>query len=299
MPEHEPYFPRHGNDGYRVGHYDLTLAYRVGTNRLEATAVLTATAEEGDALGAFELDFSNGLRPDRVSVDGMRVRHTHRTGKLRVTLPGDRPIAAGATFQVEVRYAGTPRLVSSPYGGLGWEQLTDGVLVASQPVGAPSWFPCDDRPDRKATYRIAVTTASAYHVVANGMLEERMPGGSTTTWVYRQEAPMSTYLATVQIGRYREIELPGSVPQQLIAPPRLAARAGAAFARQARMIDVFQQRFGPTPSPGTPRSSRTTNSRSRSRRRACPSSARITSLRAGTTNGWSRTNWPTSGSATA
>lgn len=250
MPEHEPYFPRHGNDGYRVDHYDLTLTYRVNTNRLDATAVLTATAEEDGALGAFELDLSAALRIERITVDGTRVRHTHREGKVRVTMPTGQPIGAGESFRIEVRYAGTPRLVPSPYGGLGWEQLTDGVLVASQPIGAPSWFPCDDRPDRKATYRIAVTAAAAYHVVANGVLEEKKPSGSNATWVYRQDAPMSTYLATVQIGRYKEIELPGSVPQRLIVPPRLAARAGTAFARQGRMLDVFQQRFGPYPFAG-------------------------------------------------
>lgn len=250
MSEHEPYFPRHGNDGYRVAHYDLTLAYRVGANRIDATALVLATADGPEPLGAFELDLSSGLRVERVEVEGARVRHTHRAGKLRVTLPGDRPIGPGASFRIEVRYAGTPHPVSSRYGGLGWEQLTDGVLVASQPIGAPSWFPCDDRPDRKATYRIAVTTAASYHVVANGVLEEKTPSGSSATWVYRQDAPMSTYLATVQIGRYAPIELPGKVPQQLIAPPRLVGRARAAFARQARMMDVFEQRFGPYPFTG-------------------------------------------------
>ena len=36
----------------------------------------------------------------------------------------------------------------SPADGasVGWEELTDGALVASQPIGAPSWFPCNDQP---------------------------------------------------------------------------------------------------------------------------------------------------------
>jgi aminopeptidase N len=250
MPEQEPYFPRHGNDGYRVGHYDLTLAYRVAADRLDATAVLSATAEQGAPLTAFELDLSLALRVERVTVDGDRARHIHRAGKLRVTLPADRPIAPGAPFRIEVRYSGTPRPVPSRYGDLGWEQLTDGVLVASQPTGAPSWFPCDDRPDRKATYHFAVTTGAAYHVVASGVLEGKTPAGSNATWYYRQNAPMSTYLATVQIGRYTPIDLAGRVPQAVLAPPRLAARARAAFAGQARMMDVFEQRFGPYPFAG-------------------------------------------------
>lgn len=255
MSELEPYFPRHGNEGYRVAHYDLTLGYRIGANRLEGTAVLTATADAQPAgapepLAAFEFDLSTALRVERVTVDGARVRHTHRAGKLRVTLPGGGPVEPGASFRVEVRYSGTPHLITSPYGGLGWEQLTDGVLVASQPTGAPSWFPCDDRPDRKATYRIAVTTSASYHVVANGVLEARTPSGSSATWIYRQDAPMATYLATVQIGRYTAIDLTADVPQRLVVPPRHTARARTAFAAQPRMMQVFAQRFGPYPFAG-------------------------------------------------
>ena len=83
------------------------------------------------------------------------------------------------------------------------------MIVAGQPHGAPSWFPCNDRPANKATYRIAVTAPSAYHVVANGDARRaaaaapaRRPG------CYEQPEPMATYLATVQIGRYVGADLP-------------------------------------------------------------------------------------------
>ena len=162
------------------------------------------------------------------------------------------PIPAGRGFRLEVRYAGTPKPMPSRFGELGWEQLSDGVLVASQPIGAPSWFPCDDRPDRKAAYRIAVTTASAYHVAATGVLESRTAAGANTTWTYRQDAPTATYQASVQIGRYRAVELPGAgrVPQHLVVPPRFVSRAGGAFAKQPRMIEVFESFFGPYPFDG-------------------------------------------------
>lgn len=241
----QPYFPQRGNEGYRISHYDLGLVYRVTTNRLDGGAVLSATALGPEPLSEFTLDLSGALRVERVLIDGVRARHTQRTDKLRV-LPAE-PLAQDARFKVEIRYGGTPRLMSSRFGGLGWELLTDGVLVASQPIGAPSWFPCDDRPDRKAGFRIAVTTASPYHVVANGMLESRTGGGSTTTWTYRQDAPTATYLATVQIGKYKSIDLEGRVRQHLVVPPRFASRAGNAFGKQPQMFEVFESFFGPYP----------------------------------------------------
>uniref|UniRef100_UPI0018916104 M1 family metallopeptidase n=1 Tax=Catenulispora pinisilvae TaxID=2705253 RepID=UPI0018916104 len=242
-----PYFPRRGNEGYVVEHYELTLDYRVGPNRMSAVAVLTCRATA--RLAAVVLDFSDHLRVDRVILqDGRRLRFEHRKEKLRVTLPT--PVVAGEQVVVEVVYRGAPRPVSSRYGGLGWEQLADGVLVASQPTGAPSWFPCNDRPDEKATYRVQVSTASQYRVVANGRLAPVAHSGSSSTWTFVQDAPMATYLATVQIGPYQRIDLPvvgSGVPQLLVAPVRRASAARAALARQDEMVALFGGLFGPYP----------------------------------------------------
>ena len=63
---------------------------------------------------------------------------------------------------------GAPGPRRSRWGAIGWEELEDGVLVAAQPIGAPTWFPCNDRPDDRARYRIAVTTEADYTVAATG-----------------------------------------------------------------------------------------------------------------------------------
>jgi aminopeptidase N len=248
-PMTEPYFPQRGNEGYLITHYDLSLVYRVPSNRLDAVAVLALTATGPEPLRELNLDLSGALRVERVLLDGVRARHTQRTDKLRIVPSAPPP--AGARFTLEVRYGGGPKLMNSRFGGLGWEQLTDGVLVASQPIGAPSWFPCDDRPDRKAPYRIAITTATAYHVVANGVLEARADSGANTTWTYRQDEPMATYLATVQIGKYRSVDLSArGVQQRVVVPPRFVSRAKTAFAKQPRMIEVFERFYGPYPFAG-------------------------------------------------
>ena len=83
-----------------------------------------------------------------------------RDGELVETYSAAR-IPAGAEFTVEVEYDGSPVPRRTRWGTLGWEELTDGVIVASQPSGAPTWFPCNDRPSDKAAYRIRVTTACA------------------------------------------------------------------------------------------------------------------------------------------
>ncbi|SEH01802.1 Peptidase family M1 [Nonomuraea solani] len=237
-----PYFPGHGDHRYGVTHYDLRLAYRVPANRIDGTARLTVAAAE--PLGVLDLDLGR-FRVAGVTVDGVRTRYTHGQGKLRLTLP--RPLPAGARAGVEVRYSGNPVPVPSRWGGLGWEELTDGALVAGQPIGAPSWFPCNDRPDDKASYRISVTTASPYQVIANGVLVARRRGAGTTTWIYDQIEPMATYLASVQIGRYQLTDIDGI---RLAHPARLATRVRHDFGRQGEMMALFGDHFGPYPFAG-------------------------------------------------
>jgi aminopeptidase N len=244
----DPYLPRHGNDGYRVGHYDLELDYRLATNRLAGRAVLTMVATR--PLPRFSLDLATGMRVDKLAVDGQRTaKFAQRDRKLHVT--PSRPIPEGAEFTVRVRYAGTPRPVTGPWGEVGWEELADGVIVASQPNGAPSWFPCNDHPADKAGYRFTVTTDSPYRVVANGALTDRRPRAGRTTWVYEQSEPMASYLATIQIGRYEIVPLDGRSVWQLAAlPDRLRAAAGVDLARQPRMMELFARLFGDYPFTG-------------------------------------------------
>ncbi|WP_208115816.1 M1 family metallopeptidase [Labedaea rhizosphaerae] len=231
----------HGNPGYHITHYDLALAWRPSTGRLTATARLVVTAV--DALSTVVLDLG-GLTVSKVLVGGQPARWTHRGGKLRIRV--GRTLAAESAIEVEVRYAGRPVPVRTRHWGeVGWDELTDGVIVASQPVGAPSWFPCDDAVGEKATYRIAVSVPDGYTVLANGSRAGKARSGRETTWTFDEPAPMSAYLATVQIGQYADVAL---APGQHAAVTRSKLRAFRHdFARQPQMMSLFVELFGPYP----------------------------------------------------
>ncbi|PYY42469.1 M1 family metallopeptidase [Curtobacterium sp. MCPF17_046] len=243
-PTADPYTPHSGDRRWTTRHHDLRLDYRVATNRLDATATISATADE--PLEKVVLDL-HGLSVDRVHVDGVRAKKVS-VGTHKTTVTPAAPIAAGDEFTVHVRYRGAPRPLRSPWGTLGWEELTDGVIVASQPVGAPSWFPCNDRPDDKATYRIEVTCEAGYEVIANGALLGRERTARGTRWTYAVTEPMATYLATVQIGRYRATKLRGgAVPVTVHHPSDLTAAVRTDFGQVPDMIALFTDRFGPYP----------------------------------------------------
>jgi aminopeptidase N len=122
------------------------------------------------------------------------------------------------------------------------------VLVASQPTGSPSWFPCNDLPSDKATSRVSVTTDQAYTVLSSGVRIARTTRAGRSTWVYEQNVPTPTYLMTLHVGRYvEELVSLGGPAGRLLYPAWLAARVHADFADLPRMMSVFASRFGPYP----------------------------------------------------
>lgn len=215
----DPYLPQNGNFGYRVSRYELDLEYKVAINRLSGTATITAvTLTE---LQEFTLDLSDALSVSKVLVNGKRVaRFASRNGKLRIGLTSK--LATGVAFSVLVRYSGAPRPLQTLWGEVGFEELTEGALVAGQPNGAASWFPCNDHPSAKAAFRIQISTESSYRAIANGKLVGQRVRASQTVWTYEQPEPTSTYLITLQVGVYVMARMSRSpVPIRAALPERL------------------------------------------------------------------------------
>src|SRR5271165_4035496 len=241
----DEYLPKNGNPGYRVSRYELDLQYKVSTNRLSGSVTITAvTVTE---LQQLTLDLSSALTVSKVSVNGKRAaQFSCGRGKLRVRLASK--LATGAALSIVVRYGGSPRPIRSLWGDVGFEELTDGVLVAGQPNGAASWFPCNDHPSAKAAFRIQVSTDRQYRVIANGKLVSRRQRASQTVWSYEQSEPTSTYLITLQIGDYQGVRLSSTpVPIRAALPARLRGDFDHDFARQPDMMKLFVELFGPYP----------------------------------------------------
>lgn len=244
-PVIDPYLPTTGNFGYRVSRYELDLEYKVAINRLAGSATITAaTLAE---LKSFTLDLSAALTVSKVTVNGKRPSQFRTSaGKLHITLADRLP--AGASMTIAVRYGGTPRPIRTLWGEVGFEELTEGVLVAGQPNGASSWFPCDDHPSAKASFRVQISTESPYFAVANGKLLARRARAGMTTWSYEQAEPTSTYLITLQIGMYgRHRMSKNGVEIFAVLPDRLRRDFEHDFGRQAQMMKLFVKLFGPYP----------------------------------------------------
>lgn len=245
--DNERYVPHHGDAGWDALHYDLEIDYTPESNRLSGRAVITAVARE--RISTVTLDLYR-LRVRKLTVDGRAPKRiAHKNSRLVVTL--GRQLTAGSHFRIVVSWSGGPQPMPGLDGDAGWEELDDGAIVASQPHGAPSWFPCNDRPSNKASYALAVSVPAGYQVVANGVPGATKRKAGSVIFTFDQPEPMATYLATVHVGRFVVTEdARAGVPVRVVSSPDLAATCRTALGDVPEMVSFFESRFGPYPFSG-------------------------------------------------
>ncbi|MFI1924526.1 MULTISPECIES: M1 family metallopeptidase [unclassified Streptomyces] len=242
----DPYFPKAGNGGYDVSHYGLTLAYTPDGNRLTGTAVVTARATED--LAAFDLDLA-GMKVEEVTVGGDTAGFRRDGQELIVRPPG--ALSDGETFEVRVRYSGSPRTITDPDGSKeGWLRTADGALALGEPTGSMAWFPGNHHPSDKASYDIAVTVPKGLTAVSNGELRSaRTADDGRTTFTWHTAEPMASYVATLAIGRYTVTRsaTEGGLPVYVAVDPSQVAASRAVLARLPEVMEWAEYNFGPYP----------------------------------------------------
>ncbi|GGV90386.1 metallopeptidase [Streptomyces gelaticus] len=245
----DPYFPKLGNGGYDVTHYDLALDVDPAARRLRGTATITARATQD--LSAFNLDLV-GLTVDSAAVEG-RPAAVNRAGQ-ELTLRPDAEVMSrlrkGRTFRTVVRYSGSPRTLTDSDGSKeGWLRTADGSVALGEPTGSMTWFPGNNHPSDKASYDIAVTVPEGLTAVSNGQPVSRRSSGTTTTFRWHSPGPMASYLATVAIGRFdtKTSTTPDGIEVFTAADTTVAADSARILARVPEVVKWEAQRFGPYP----------------------------------------------------
>ncbi|MFG2128937.1 M1 family metallopeptidase [Streptomyces sp. NPDC048751] len=242
----DPYFPKAGNGGYDVTHYDLKLAYDPEERHLTGTAGITARATQD--LSAFDLDLK-GLDVDTVTVEGRGAR-VSRSGQELTVRPHDE-LAEGETFRVTVRYSGTPETITDPdKSEEGWLPTADGALALGEPTGSMAWFPGNHHPSDKASYDIAVTVPKGLQAVSNGELRSERTTGGRTTYAWHTAEPMASYVAMLAIGHYditRTTVGEDRLPVYTAVDPEQTDASRKVLAKLPEIMEWAEYNFGPYP----------------------------------------------------
>ncbi len=240
----EPFFPRAGNVGYDVSRYEVDLAFGPRRGTIHARALITARASQ--RLSRFSLDLV-GLEVTGVKIDEVGARFSRGRDKLKIE--PRRPIPRGGEFEVEIAYFGEPGPLTDPDGGQeGWIPTNDGALAVGEPIGTAAWLPCNNVPADKASFEIALTVPERLKGVSNGRLVAVHRHSGRKTYVWSEPAPMSPYLAVVDIGRGRLVksEIAG-LPSWTLIDPILEKYSLPVLARLGEVIRFEERVFGPYP----------------------------------------------------
>jgi aminopeptidase N len=243
----DPYFPREGNGGYDVSHYQLDLTYVPAKRHLGGSATITATATQN--LSRFDLDLKN-YRVEGVKVNGDAATFTRDNQELIITPKSGLP--KGEKFTVVVSYSGTPHtVVNSPivFGApYGWIYTPDGAFVGCEPNAASTWYPSNDHPSDKATFTFNIAVPTGTKVVANGDLTGQGTNGDFDTFQWTEKQPMATYLATIDIGKwvFHKTKTAAGTPEFVAVDPDLEDQAEATgiIKLSGDITDYWAEKFG-------------------------------------------------------
>jgi aminopeptidase N len=221
-PSEETFFPRAGDPGIDVEHYDVQLSYepRDGKVHVRESIWAEATSE----LRSFSLDLY-GLRVREVLINSSTARFERGRGKLHVRPP--EPIRQGANFKIALTYEGWPRSLVDPDGTHeGWQRTDDGALAVGEPLGTATWLACNNYPGDKATLDVGIVVPKPLVAASNGRLLSVEARGSRRLYRWGDTRLMSPYLAVLDISRGRLVkETIAGIPAWTLIDPRMEGAA--------------------------------------------------------------------------
>lgn len=247
-------FPELGTDVIDVTHYDLDFRWIPEDITLKARAVISLTTR--DTLSAVPLDFGRQLSITAllVSVNGSAAKPVpvHQSQeKLIVPLPSELPAETAVTITVLYEGIPEPVITTAPIP-VGWSVYDDGdVGTLSEPDAAHQWFPANDHPTDKATFRTKITVPPDRVAIGNGVQqgEPVTNADGTVSWTWSMDAPMAPYLTLVSIDRFSVLDQ-GSVagvPIRNYVPQGQERVYTEALAQQPAMLEFLVERLGPYP----------------------------------------------------
>jgi aminopeptidase N len=242
----DPYYPTDGNGGYDVTGYQVSVSYDPADEYLEGDTTITSTANA--QLTRFNLDL-DGFDITSVEVDGAAAG-VERTGNHELVVTPATPVAADATFTTRVRYEGEAEAIDDgTLGKGGWQHTSSGgIFVAGEPHSATSWFPANDTPKDKATFRLEARVPNGWSVISNGREEPSTSADGWTTFRWNEPTRIATYLTTIGIEKWTFER--GTLPDGTPVVSAYAPGAEGKKELESRLPEVLAflaEKFGPYP----------------------------------------------------
>ncbi|GEM47157.1 M1 family metallopeptidase [Deinococcus cellulosilyticus] len=248
-PNPETLYPDSLDPNIDVQNYTLDLRVKPEQNQLDATASIQLKTTQ--TVSRIHLAFY-GLKISSVKQGNTSLKFDQQSRKVTIQL--GKTVPRNTSITLDIAYSGVPRPVLEPgetyEDGIGWKKHKNGIFVLNEPNGAMTWFPGNDHPSDKATFKVSITVPSKYLAVFNGTAQGSRNTGNQTTYTYQSIEPMATYLTTVHINQYNveRSTLNGGVQVRNYRPVGISKTFQAAeLAKLPDMMRFMESWAGPYP----------------------------------------------------
>lgn len=243
----DPYYPQDGNAGYDVTAYHVQISYDPSSHELTGDTLVTAKAS--DDLAEFNLDLQE-FDVQTVTVGSADAKFT-RSGEHELVITPTTPITSGSTFETRVKYTGVPKLTEDgTLGANGWQlSSSGGAFAAGEPHSAAAWYPVNDTPKDKATFKLDARVPNGWSVISNGVESPATPSSDGwTTYHWNEPTRIASYLTTVGIDKwtFERSTLPNGTPVVSAYAPGAEGKQPVE-ARLPEILDFLASKFGPYP----------------------------------------------------
>ncbi|HEY6329677.1 MAG TPA: M1 family metallopeptidase, partial [Blastocatellia bacterium] len=231
---------------YHVDHYKIDVAVDIPGRSISGTTTVTLEPLKS-TISQFELD-AGEMKIESVALDGGAPLKFSYDGSQRLTITLDHPCAPGQQATVAVKYSATPKqgltfiTPTSSEPNRPYQVWSQGESVTNH-----YWFPCYDYPNDKATCETIVTVDQKYQVISNGKLVDvkANAGAGTKTWHWKMDEPYSSYLTSIVIGQFGEIDDHfKNIPVISYVYPGQVENGRISLGNIAKMVAFFSEKIG-------------------------------------------------------
>lgn len=243
------------SDTIEAIHYGIHLTDISQTNKTIKGYTKVKLVSKISNIKSIKLELAS-LTVDSVFVSGIRTKAFRHSGD-QISIKPINHVNKGDTIQVVVYYHGHTFVDPSGWGGFhfsGDYALNLGVGFDAQPHNlGKAWFPCIDDFHDRALYDIYLTVPNNKKGISGGVLVEVTDqGNNTSTWHWRTEYTLPTYLISATTGKYELVSdsyngVEDSIPITYYCRPSDTAKVAGTFINIKKILSVFENHLGPYP----------------------------------------------------
>ncbi|MBK7029600.1 MAG: T9SS type A sorting domain-containing protein [Bacteroidales bacterium] len=174
-----------------------------------------------------------------------------------LSIPLESPIMSSDTLEIRVYYQGSPFVDPSGWGGFHFSgnyafNLGVGFDAIPHNLGK-AWFPCIDDFRDRALYDVYLTIPSQMSAISGGLLSEITDhGNNTSTWHWKTQYSLPTYLISASIGTYSLVSdqfqgISKEVPITYYCRPSDTLKVAGTFVHMKDILQAYETHFGPYP----------------------------------------------------